>query len=246
MVDRSPVAAFLAAFLVLTVLILVGAMRPVDQWSANHLMPWKDHPRRPPTTLERAVAPAAASARGDVPALAAGGFLLAATAAPLPATLAFAAGCVLIARRSRRAAATWAAMYMAGGAVELVGKALVSRPGITELVHGAPVVQAAFNTSYPSGHTIRAVMVVGLLGCLTRQAHRAAIVWIALLSAALVACNLHTPTDIAGSLLVGPVLLAPAYAATPLARAGRHARDLSGIGVSEAAGAGSPETSATS
>jgi membrane-associated phospholipid phosphatase len=190
-------------------------MRPVDQWSADHLMPWKDHPRRPPTALERAVAPAAASARGDVPSLGGAAFLLAATAAPLPATLAFAAGCILVARRSTRAAAVWAAIYAAGALVELAGKALVSRPPVTQLVHGQPVVQAALTTSYPSGHTMRAVLLVGLAGCVVPCLHRIGVGWIAVLSVTLVACNLHTPTDVLGGLLAGPLLLAPARAATP-------------------------------
>jgi membrane-associated phospholipid phosphatase len=43
---------------------------------------------------------------------------------------------------------------------------------------------------------------------------RVAVGWIAVVSVALVACNLHTPTDVVGGLLAGPLLLAPARAAT--------------------------------
>jgi len=90
----------------------------------------------------------------------------------------------------------WAAAWVAGNAVELAGKLIVSRPAL--LHHGVHV--TAFDHSLPSGHTIRSLLVAAVVAGMWRTG-RLAYAWAITIPVALVVLGHHAPMDcVAGAL----------------------------------------------
>src|SRR5260370_39252466 len=61
---------------------------------------------------------------------------------------------VLYARGRRRAALVWAASWLACNGVEVLCKSVLARP----LLHRAGLQLAAFESAFPSGHAVRALL----------------------------------------------------------------------------------------
>jgi membrane-associated phospholipid phosphatase len=121
-------------------------------------------------------------------------------------------GCaaVLLRRRGRpRAGAAWAAALLAGLAVEGAGKALVD-----QIPYGPPAILLGYTLhgSYPSGHTIRSVILAALGSALWPRARPWLIAWVVFITALLELGALHVPSDIAGGFLVGGCLACAAIA----------------------------------
>ena len=124
--------------------------------------------------------------------------------------------CVLLWRRGRHAAAAaWAAAWVVANAVEVLGKSVLHRPALHMLWHGGHAHVVGFDDSFPSGHTLRALLVAVVVGVVWRRARSAAAAWAVVTLALLVVTNAHTPSDV-----LGGVLLAGALAALVLRFAG--------------------------
>jgi membrane-associated phospholipid phosphatase len=94
-------------------------------------------------------------------------------------------------------AVAWCGVWVAGNAVELAGKLTLVRPALFH--HHVHV--TTFDSSLPSGHTIRAFVVAGVVAaCWTRG--RFAYAWAAAVAPALVVGGAHTPTDVAAGICV--------------------------------------------
>jgi membrane-associated phospholipid phosphatase len=129
-------------------------------------------------------------------------------ASALVSALVFGGGALLLWRRGRpRAAIVWMAAWIAGNAIEFVGKHTLDRPLLRLTEHGMRVPVPSFHESFPSGHTIRAVLVASFVVLLWPAARRPAAVWAVLTLAFLVVTAAHTPSDVLGGLLVAGVLL---------------------------------------
>jgi membrane-associated phospholipid phosphatase len=100
-----------------------------------------------------------------------------------------------------------AAGYMVGNAAELVGKAIVQRPQL--VLHGTlgELPLRKFTWSYPSGHTIRALFVAAVIAYVWPLLRGVAVLWSLAVVGLLEVAGTHTPTDIAGGLLVAGGLL---------------------------------------
>lgn len=196
---RRPRAALAGAalFALLAALVAAGAFTRLDQYAVSHLMPWLMPRHHPFVTISSLTLPTL-------------GHSAAHTAVDLytyPAAFVPSAALVLLcawrlrARGETRAAVTWCALWVAGNAVELIGKVGVERPAL----HQGAVHVTAFDHSLPSGHTIRSLVVAAALAWTWRHG-RLAFAWAAGVALALVALGAHTPTDVVGGVLVAVLL----------------------------------------
>lgn len=171
--------AFLSAFAALAIAVTAGAFTGLDQWGVEHLMPGGRFTGGQPSLVDSLV-PLAGTHWDSVWSV-----LVNVVAAPASFLVALA----IVAWRSR----VLAALLVAAVAVETLCKEVLTRP---ELHHGARHV-VAFDDSFPSGHSLRAVIVAGAL------ASPWAAAWAAAAIVLLQLAGWHTPTDIVGGLLLG-------------------------------------------
>jgi hypothetical protein len=189
-------AALAAAYAALAVLVAAGAMNGLDQWSVEHLMPGFGDATVVSSTLE-AIVPLLHSHWDTT--LAAIGNVVTLPAQALISSAAAAACWIVLARRGRtHAALAWVVAWIAANAVEVLCKSVLSRP----LLHheGAPL--WAFQSSWPSGHTVRSVLLAATVAAVWPAAGRWVAAWAAASLVFLEVDGFHVPTDIAGGLLL--------------------------------------------
>ncbi len=180
MYRRSAAAAYAA----LAVIVAAGATTGVDQWAVDHTMPFARFGGGSPTLLESLV-----------PLLHAGWSSLGgaiANVVTVPGQF-LVSLLILVVLRRWMLVGVWAAMNV----VEVVCKHLLARHPVFH--HGLHLV--AFDHSFPSGHTLRTVLVAAAFARWWSWAW--AVVSIVFVELA----GYHVPTDIAGALLLAVVLL---------------------------------------
>jgi membrane-associated phospholipid phosphatase len=179
---RLAVAGGLATALTAT-LAATGALRPIDQYAVDHLMPWLEVRHHPFVTFGALTVPSF-----QPPAANTALELWTYPAAFLPSLL-----IVLVVGwwLTRPAAVTWCALWFAGNAIELAGKLSLRKPALYH--HTFHV--ASFDTSLPSGHTIRALIIAGAVATAWRSG-RIAFLWAATVPLALVVEGAHAPSDV--------------------------------------------------
>ena len=200
--SRASGAAALAcgcSFAALAVLVGHGALTSIDQWAVRHAMP-DAHFTKP--TLADALVPLWGEWWHGGLAVATN--LVTAPAGLLVATVVVAFAC----RKVRgRGAVTLAAAYVTADAIEEIVKSTLTRPAL--FAHGMHVV--AFDDSYPSGHTIRIVLLVTAVAAAWPRLALPAAVWGVAGVSLLELGAWHVPSDIAGGLLLGAGLLATTW-----------------------------------
>jgi membrane-associated phospholipid phosphatase len=183
------------AFAALAGLVASGALTGLDQWAVDHAMPFAGGPSQPPTLLESAVPLLHAQFRPvgagiaqivTLPGQVVISFLLDATAA------------------WKLRDVTWIAAWVAAVAVELVFRHAMTRPALYR--HGVHLV--AFDTSWPSGHALRSAIVVAALVAAWPRLRVPLLVWLAAVAVLLELAGFHTPTDVAGGLLLASAVVA--------------------------------------
>ena len=107
----------------------------------------------------------------------------------------------------------WAGAWVAGNAIEVIGKGVLARPDLFGTDDaGLRIHVSVFDQSYPSGHAIRCVLVAGALLLLLQRPSRAVLVWeprrvvptyAVLVFPALVLSAAHVITDVVGGALIG-------------------------------------------
>lgn len=189
-----------AAFAALAGLVAAGQLTGVDEWAVEHAMPGAHFTGKP--TLAEALVPLLGA--HWVPALD-----VAANLATLPASFVPALAVVALActRLPRRTAVALAAAFVAGNVVELVVKESLTRPALH--AHGERL--AGFLSSYPSGHTIRTILVALAVTLAWRRLAPVAALWAVASIALLLLTGWHVPSDIAGGLLLGGALVATTW-----------------------------------
>ena len=198
--SRASAAAALAAFAALAVLVAHGVLTRIDQWAVDHAMPGAAFSGKP--TFADAIVPLLGAHWH--PALHAVSEIVTVPASFTPALAIVAVAC---ARVRGRAAAALAAAFVAGNVVEVVVKASLTRPDL--YAHGAPL--SGFAASYPSGHTIRTILVALAVAWAWPRLEWWAVAWAAASIALLLLAGQHVPSDIAGGLLVGGALVATTW-----------------------------------
>jgi membrane-associated phospholipid phosphatase len=174
-------------------LAATGVLRRVDQYAVDHLMPWLALHHQPFVTFGALTVPSL-----EPPAANTALDLWTYLGAVLPSLL-----IVLFAawRLTRRDAITWCALWCAGNAIELAGKLTLHKP---DLYHHTFHV-AAFDTSLPSGHTIRSLILAGAVASAWRSGWLA-FIWAATVPFALVVQGVHAPSDVVTGVFVAMTL----------------------------------------
>jgi len=198
---RVRVALLAAAYAALAGLVAAGSATRVDQWGVDHAMPGAQFRSTTQRFVEAVVPLLHASYHPFVHGLA---VIWTVPAASVPSLVLCGAVWIVLWRRGRRrAAVAWAAAWVAGTGIEVLTKELLTRPALH--AHGLHVV--GFDASYPSGHTIRAVLLAATVIAAWPAARVWAIAWAAAAVALTELAGLHTPTDIAGGLILAWLLI---------------------------------------
>ncbi|HJQ75444.1 MAG TPA: phosphatase PAP2 family protein, partial [Gaiellaceae bacterium] len=172
----------------------------------SHAMPFAGRPGRPPTLVETVV-----------PLYHDSFHRLGHTIAELVTLpgqlvvsflLVVAAAAALWARGRRAAAVAWPVVWVVATAIEVAFRETLTRPDLYR--HGAHLV--AFDTSWPSGHTLRSTIAAAALASAWPRLRPVLGVWLAALLVLLELAGFHTPTDVAGGLLLATVAVAGAVA----------------------------------
>lgn len=192
--------ALAGAYATLAVLVATGALRGIDQWSVDHLMPGST-PSSHRQTLAEAAVPLLHVSWRPLHALE---NLVLLPASFLVSLLLVAAACLALHTRGRTAEASrWAIAWLAAGAVELLCKETLTRPPLyVNRVHVPDL-----DSSLPSGHTVRAILLVAALAAAWPAARWWLAAWAVTAIILLEVGGFHTPTDIAGGALLAGLLV---------------------------------------
>lgn len=185
-----------AGFVAVGVLVAAGELTTPDRYAVDHLMPWwRPSHAAPLIDLPAVFVP-------DIHQTVAATVVALWTypASPFVSALVVAACAYALARRGRsRTAVGLALVWVTANLLELLAKVAVARPSLGV---------AAFDHSYPSGHMLRACVTAAAVATAWRAARVAAGAWVLPVPFALVALGYHTPSDVAGALLLAACLLA--------------------------------------
>jgi membrane-associated phospholipid phosphatase len=196
-------AALAAAYAALAVLVAAGAVNGVDQWAVDHLMPGRPGERPGPPTTAEALVPLLHASWSPWPDAVANVVTLPAQA--VVSSVLAAACCFLLWRRRGllTAAVAWGVVWIAGNAVEVLCKSTLDRP----VLHAGQVALTGLQSSYPSGHTLRSVLLAAIATAVWPAARRWVFLWAGLTLVLLEVAGVHVPSDIAGGLLLAVLLI---------------------------------------
>ena len=194
-----------AGFAALSALVASGALTRIDQWAMDHAMRDIHHPAEK-ATLVKALVPLLHTDFGSPLDVVTG--VVTAPASLLLSFILVAGCCATLHRHGRmRAAYAWAFAWLAGNVVEVLCKSTLTRPALYQ--HGLHVI--AFDSSFPSGHAVRSIVVAGALAAAFPAARLWDAAWtVACPSSLLEADAWHTPSDIAGGAVLAALLVAAA------------------------------------
>lgn len=203
--SRASAAAALAlagGFAALGALVAGGVLTSLDQWAVRHAMPAAHFTASKPTLADAVVPFRGAWWHGGV---AVATNLLTVPAGAVVATVLMAVACRKV---GGRAGVALAAAYVAGAVVEAIVKSALERPAL----HGDGLHLAGFDHSYPSGHALRAVLLVAGVGAAWPRLRLPAAAWAAAMVVFLELGAWHVPSDLGGGLLLAGALVATAWA----------------------------------
>jgi membrane-associated phospholipid phosphatase len=188
-VSRRSAALLVCAFAALAALIAAGALTRVDQWSVDHMMPGARF--RPANgALIEGIVPLLHSGWGSA-------YAIAVNLVTFPASFLVSLAIVFACLRILGVA------LVAAVAVEVLCKEVLTRPA---LYHGSFHI-ATFDSSFPSGHALRTVIVAAAVSRRWPRVRPVAIAWAIASIVLLQLAGWHTPTDLVGGVLLGALAL---------------------------------------
>jgi membrane-associated phospholipid phosphatase len=196
-VYRLSTALLVCAFAALAALVSTGRFTRIDQWSVDHLMPGAKAGNKGGDVLD-----------GLVPLLHANWNSPYAIANIVTLPAAFLVSLAIAFACSR----TLGAMLLAAVAVEVLCKELLARPALYDRSFHI----ASFDSSFPSGHALRTVIVAAAIARTWPRARSLVVAWSIASIVLLQLAGWHTATDIAGGVLLGALALLGARAAGAL------------------------------
>ena len=195
-------AATAAGFAALAGLVAAGGTNGIDEWAVNHAMPGARFTGGKSSLVDAVIPLHHVHWHGGVHIAAE---LVTLPAAFLTATILLALCCL---RLGGRRAAALAAIYVIANGIEEVTKLTLTRPPL----HHGPLHLAALDSSYPSGHTVRAVLVAAGVALAWPALRLPAGAWAACAVVMLEVGGFHVPSDIVGGLLLAMTLTTAAAA----------------------------------
>jgi membrane-associated phospholipid phosphatase len=205
------IATTLVALALLTALVLGGVLTGPDEWGLDHVMPALN-----PTSPGNGIVTSHGLWRPfslDIPWWQQELDLYTYPGSVLVSGLVLVIACAVLVRRGQRwPALAWAGAWCAGSAIELVGKYVLTRPSLYWTDGRARLHVAPFDNSYPSGHTVRSIVIAAIIAYVWPRARPPVAVWLAFVPACLVIVAAHTITDVIGGLLLGALIVLVAQA----------------------------------
>jgi len=197
-VSRRSAALLACAFAALAALVAAGSLTQVDQWAVDHLMPGASL-RHANAGLIEGLVPLLHSRWGSA-------YAIAANIVTLPASFLISLAIVVACSRILGAA------LAAAVAVEVLCKEVLTRPAL----YDGSFHVAVFDSSFPSGHALRTVIVAASVAWRWPRVRSFAIAWAIASIVLLQLAGWHTPTDLAGGVVLGALALLGARAARAL------------------------------
>ena len=185
-------------FAALASLVAAGTLTSADQWAVDHLMPGASFHHAKESLLDGLV-PLYHSRWNSV-------WAVTVNLVTLPAS--FLVALAIVAACSRALAAA----LLAAVVVEGVCKEVLTRP---PLHHGSLHI-APFDSSFPSGHALRTVLVAAGVAWTWPRVRTVAVAWAIATIPVLLLAGWHTPTDLAGGLILAWLALLGARSARAL------------------------------
>jgi membrane-associated phospholipid phosphatase len=220
---RSPAVlgyAAVAAALTLTALALavaVGGLDALDSYAFRHLMPWFTLNQHGTNFVGSLLSYHGRQFHATL------GIKL--PAGVMPASALVVLLCAILWRRGdRRAALLWLGGFAVANAVEVLCKSVIARPHLHAALDGVLYHESGFDHSFPSGHALRAGILVALAVYVWPMLRWLALAWLAAVVLTLELNGLHTPSDILGGLLLALAVIAAVLFLTPNAAAYRRGR----------------------
>jgi membrane-associated phospholipid phosphatase len=195
-------AGLSAALVVLTALVAAGGLTRLDQYSVDHWMPWLKPNSEKVTGTSGYYQPFTLHTSTWSKIL---------DLWTYPCSLLISllvviwAAAVLWRRYGPVVALLPAAGWVIGNGVEVIGKGAIVRPALYG--GSAHVHIGAFDTSFPSGHMIRGIVVAFAFSLVFPRATRWAALWAVLVAPVLVVQAAHTVTDVIGGILIGLIMV---------------------------------------
>jgi membrane-associated phospholipid phosphatase len=182
---RNATLVLAGVFAALAALVAAGVFAGVDQWAVDHAMPGAHFHNASESFLHALIPLYATKWRS--------GWSVAVNVVTLPAS--FLVAFAIVTACSRRLGLA----LLAGVAVELLCKETLDKPALfAGSLHIVP-----FDSSFPSGHTLRTVLVAIAVARVRPRLVAAAAVWAAASIALLLLAGWHTPSDILGGVALG-------------------------------------------
>jgi membrane-associated phospholipid phosphatase/uncharacterized protein YciI len=188
----------------LAALVSVGALTGLDQWSLDHLMPGLSPTGGKVPLLDSLFPIFDPGKQHGHEAISAGAYAVVWLASAVPSVVLVGAAMGWLGSRGQcRLALRLGLAFVLVNVVELIGKTVIARDALFATAHGEPVHVQAFDSSFPSGHMSRAIVLAACLIACVPRARSAALVWTVAVLVLLVVGGWHTPSDVAGGLALG-------------------------------------------
>jgi undecaprenyl-diphosphatase len=181
------------AFAALGALVAAGALTGLDQWACDHLMPFAGATSAPPPTVLESLVPLYHALWQP-----AGVAVTQVVTLPGQVLISFA---IVAAGAWKLRAPAWIVVWVGAVAVEFVLRHVLTRPALYR--DGVHI--TAFDSSWPSGHALRCALVAAVLAAVWPRARTAIVAWLVAAAVLLELAGFHTPTDVAGGLLLALV-----------------------------------------
>jgi membrane-associated phospholipid phosphatase len=196
---RAALVAAATAYAALAVLVSQGQVDVIDSYAARNLMPFSSAHHDRTTPIEHLLA---YEGTGFHP-----GRVLRLPASALLSSLLLLAGCALLWRRGRkRLAFVWIGAFALANAVELGSKLAITKPALYTMSHGV-LEPVGLQSSFPSGHALRAALLVGIFASLWPIVTPLLLIWLAGVAVTLELDGIHAPSDIVGGLLLASIAI---------------------------------------
>jgi membrane-associated phospholipid phosphatase len=179
-----------AAFAALAALVASGALNGIDQWACDHLMPLAGGTSGGPPTLLESVVPLFHASWHPVG-------VAVTQIVTLPGQVVISFMLVAVGAWKLRAP-IWIGAWLGATSIEFAIRHVLTRPALYR--DGVHVV--AFDSSWPSGHALRCALVAVVLAAAWPRARTALAAWLVASAVLLEVAGVHTPTDVAGGLVL--------------------------------------------